>query len=229
MSLAISLKDVCFSYDSDVPVLNIESLSVDCGEKVFINGPSGSGKSTLLNIISGVLSPTSGELSILEHNPNKLSNGDKDKLRGDNIGFVFQSFNLIPYLTIYENILLPIKASKIKRLKVANKLDEEINRISTHLKIKDFLHKRVTELSIGQQQRVAVARALIGDPEIIIADEPTSSLDEDVTDSFMKLLIEEHEKKKFTLVFVSHDRRLAKYFDREIALLDINNGVKKND
>ena len=229
MSSAIQLENVKFSYDKEHVILNIKSLLIEQGEKVFIYGPSGSGKSTLLNLMAAVASPNSGSVTILGENESELSNVEKDRLRGDYIGFIFQSFNLIPYLTIYENILLPLKSSQKKRSKVHNIINKEIQRISLHLNINELLHKRVTELSIGQQQRVAVARALIGDPEIIIADEPTSSLDEEVTDSFMQLLVDEHKKKKFTLIFVSHDRRLTKFFDREISLSDINDGVCKDD
>jgi putative ABC transport system ATP-binding protein len=179
--------------------------------------------------MAAVLSPNSGGVTILGKKESELSIVEKDRLRGDFIGFVFQSFNLIPYLTIYENILLPLKSSQRRHSKVKNRINKEIQRISKHLNINELLHKRVTELSIGQQQRVAVARALIGDPEIIIADEPTSSLDEEVTDSFMQLLVDEHKKKKFTLIFVSHDRRLTKFFDREIALSDIHDGAFRDD
>lgn len=228
MKTSMSLRNVEFSYNKKQRVLSISDLSVLVGEKVFIHGPSGSGKSTLLNLIAGVLSPDSGSLMILGNNTCQLPMGKKDKLRGDHIGFVFQNFNLIPYLTIYENILLPIKSSTIRAAKIKDKIDIEIRRIARHLRIDAYLDKRVTQLSIGQQQRVAVARALIGNPEIVIADEPTSSLDEEVTDSFMQLLIEEHLEKKFTLIFVSHDKRLAKFFDREISLLEINRGAKFN-
>ena len=221
MISAIVLKDINFSYDEEI-ILNIPSLSIKRGGKVFIHGPSGSGKSTLLNLIAGVIKPNFGSVSILGKNLGLLADHEKDRYRGDHIGFVFQSFNLIPYLTIFENILLPLKSSKIRFCNIRDNINNEIHRISDHLKIRDLLSNKSTDLSVGQQQRVAVARALIGNPEIIIADEPTSSLDEDITASFMKLLIEEHKEKNFTLVFVSHDKSLAKYFDREINFNDIN-------
>jgi len=222
LSSSISIKDLEFSYPSSGPILNIADLEIKQSEKVFIHGPSGSGKSTLLNLMAGVLSPTQGQVTILGKPIGTLGQGQRDTLRGDHIGFIFQSFNLISYLTIYENILLPIKTSKLRASKLEKNTDEEIKRLAKHLKLEEYLHKQVTQLSVGQQQRVAVARALMGSPEIVIADEPTSSLDEDVTDSFMKLLLEEHESRKFSLVFVSHDKRLATYFDREIALSEIN-------
>lgn len=222
MNNAISISDLCFSYKKKYQILNIPSLQIKEGEKVFIYGPSGSGKSTLLNIMAGVLAPTKGNISILGQNLSDLSQGTRDILRGNHIGFIFQNFNLISYLTTYENILLPLKSSKHRYLKIKDKVFAEISRIAKHLELDEFLDRPVTKLSIGQQQRVAVARALIGGPEVIIADEPTSSLDDEVTDSFMKLLLEEHKEKSFTLIFVSHDKRLAKYFDRQISLLEIN-------
>ena len=225
MNPSIEMKGVRFSYNGKEQILSIQNFSVLPGEKVFIYGNSGSGKSTLLNIISGVLKPNEGHISLLGQDVGKLSLGKRDRFRGDHIGFIFQSFNLIPYLTIYENILLPLKTSAKRNSKVRENLNKEVTRITKNLKIDSFLDKRVSELSVGQQQRVAVARALMGSPEIIIADEPTSSLDESVTDSFMNLLLEEQSNKKFTLLFVSHDKRLARYFDREISLSEINSRV----
>ena len=200
-------------------------MTVLTGEKVFIYGPSGSGKTTLLNLIAGILISQSGSLVILDKNIMALPSGARDSFRGDHIGFVFQSFNLIPYLTIYENILLPLKSSTKRLANAGDNVDGEIKRLADHLEMEKFLNKRVSQLSIGQQQRVAVARSLIGNPQIIIADEPTSSLDEDIANRFMQLLLAEHEKKQFTLLFVSHDKRLARFFDREIALAEINKGL----
>ena len=225
MSYSIEINNLQFSYRDCELILEIPFLTINKSEKVFIYGASGSGKSTLLNLMAGVIVPTSGEINILERNISRLSPSERDKIRGDHVGFIFQSFNLIPYLTVYENIILPLKTSKLRRFKSRNNVDREIKRLTSHLKLQDHLEKRVTQLSVGQQQRVAVARALVGSPEIVIADEPTYSLDEGVTDSFMKLLLEEHQRSKFTLLFVSHDRRLAKYFDREISLLDLNKRI----
>ena len=219
---SIKIKDLKFSYKKNEVILDIPILVINKNEKVFIHGPSGSGKSTLLNLMAGVLTPTLGEVTILGKNLALMSQSEKDKMRGDHIGFIFQNFNLISYLTIYENILLPLKSSKLRTSQLDRNISEEISRLAENLKIKDYLHKRITQLSVGQQQRVAVARALIGGPEIVIADEPTSSLDEDVTDSFMQLLLEEYKKKKFSLIFVSHDKRLSKYFERKIFISEIS-------
>lgn len=219
------LENLSFSYLPGKEILKIKELSISKGERVFIHGPSGSGKSTLLNLLAGVLSPSEGTLKVLGEDFGTKSIGEKDRFRGDHIGFVFQSFNLIPYLSIRENISLPTLASKERKSRIKSSINEEIKAITDHLGLSSFLDKQVSQLSIGQQQRVGVARALIGSPEIVIADEPTSSLDDDVTDSFMKLLIEEQEKKNFTLVFVSHDRRLEKHFNKTLSLKDINGAV----
>lgn len=218
---SVEIESIKFSYQEGVDVLNIDSLSIEQGERVFIHGPSGSGKSTLLNLLAGVLTPSSGNIKILDRKLNDLSVSSRDRFRGDHIGFVFQSFNLIPYLTIKENISLPYKVSKVKKSKISN-IDEETLKIAKHLKIDSFLDQKVSRLSIGQQQRVGVARALIGNPDIVIADEPTSSLDDEVTDSFMNLLLEKQKESGFTLIFVSHDKRLEKHFSRTISLSEIN-------
>lgn len=223
MEHTIKLKDINFSYNDKNQILNVRNLEISKGEKIFIYGPSGSGKSTLLNIISGVISPQSGSVTLLNQDIKDLTVSQRDAFRGDNIGYIFQSFNLIPYLTVKENIILPLKTSKAKREKASKNLEAEVIRLLKHLALEEHIDKKASELSVGQQQRVAVARALIGSPEIIIADEPTSSLDEEVTESFIQLLLAEQEVKKFTLVFVSHDKNLSKFFDRNISLNEINN------
>ena len=222
---SILLKDLKFSYKSQghipsPPVLNIDKLEILSSEKVFLYGPSGFGKSTLLNIIAGVLEVQTGHVEVLGTNLHDISQGARDHLRGENLGYIFQLFNLIPYLNIRENIILPCLINKKRSLGVDfyAQADELINLLG----LKDHAEKNVTDLSIGQQQRVAAARALIGNPKLVIADEPTSSLDEKNTSEFMDLILSEWEKRKFTLLFVSHDTALKKYFPRTISLPDIN-------
>lgn len=222
---AIYLKNLKFSYKSTsknaTPViLNIEELEILAGEKVFLYGPSGHGKSTLLNILAGVLEVEKGEVFVLENHLQNISQSARDHLRGENIGYIFQIFNLIPYLNIRENILLPCLINKKRGADIDfyGQADELIKQLD----LIEHEEKNVMELSIGQQQRVAAARALIGNPKLIIADEPTSSLDEKNTSDFMNLLLNEWEKRKFTLIFVSHDSNLKKYFPRTISLPDIN-------
>lgn len=222
---SILLKNLKFSYkqlkDKPAPlVLNIDTLEILSGEKVFLYGPSGHGKSTLLNVLAGVLEVKTGNVEVLGVNLHEISQGERDHLRGENVGYIFQIFNLIPYLNIKENIVLPclINKNRAKGIDFNIQADELINTLG----LTDHAEKKVTDLSIGQQQRVAAARALIGNPKLIIADEPTSSLDEKNTSEFMNLLLSEWEKRKFTLVFVSHDTGLKKYFPRTISLPDIN-------
>lgn len=217
---AIELKRCQFAYRPHSPqVINIEQLEIKNGEKVFLYGPSGHGKSTLLNLVAGVLKPTSGELLVLGHNMNDLSSSKRDQFRGEKIGYIFQIFNLIPYLSIKENIILPCLVNKKRSDQDYEKQAEEL---VDALGLRDHVHKKVTDLSIGQQQRVAAARSLIGDPKLVIADEPTSALDEKNTKEFMELLLSLWQKKGFTLLFVSHDERLKAYFDRTLSLSEIN-------
>ncbi len=218
---AIEIKEIEFSYPSSIkPIIKISEMNVALGERIFLFGPSGYGKSTLLNLLSGVLDCKFGELTVLGKNLSKLSQRKKDQLRGLEIGYIFQIFNLIPYLNLKENIVLPCMINK----KRAHGLDfnKQADELISILGLSNHLNKPVTDLSIGQQQRVAAARALIGHPRLIIADEPTSSLDEKNTEDFMNLLISEQEKRKFTLIFVSHDERLKKYFNTTISLPSIN-------
>lgn len=208
-------------------VLEIEQFRVDRGELLFVMGPSGSGKSTLLGILTGILLPQRGEVEVLQHRITRLNGVSRDRFRADYIGYIFQMFNLIPYLSVTENVILPCQfsaARKKRALLQASSLSEEALRLLGHLNLKDpeLLKKPVVELSVGQQQRVAAARALIGDPELVIADEPTSSLDSDHREAFLRLLFDECRRSGATLVFVSHDPSLAPFFDRVVELNKIN-------
>jgi putative ABC transport system ATP-binding protein len=218
MKNAISLKQVQFAYEK-TPVLDIEQLEIEANTSVFIHGPSGSGKTTLLNLLTGVLLVDQGQLSVNGFEYKNFSQGKRDKYRGKNIGYIFQQFNLIDYLSVRENILLPLKLNKIEKKK--NPTDQ-LKRLAQVLKIDQFLESMPSHLSIGQQQRVAVARALMIEPELIIADEPTSSLDDEVTEDFMDLLMELKKEHQFTLIFVSHDKRLERYFDSSLRLDELN-------
>jgi putative ABC transport system ATP-binding protein len=202
-------------------------LQVARGERIFIHGASGSGKSTLLSLLAGVNPPSGGEVQVLGEALGRLSGAKRDRFRSDHIGFVFQLFNLIPYLSVLENVTLPCRFSHRRRhkaLQSGNSLDAEAMRLLQHLDMADdaLIHRPVTELSVGQQQRVATARALIGAPEIIIADEPTSALDSDMRQAFLRLLFQECGATGSTLLFVSHDRQLEPMFERHVALHEIN-------
>lgn len=220
---SISIKNLKFSYNgqkNNPLVLNINELEIAKEEKVFLYGPSGHGKSTLLNILAGVLEIKEGEVEVLGNNLHSLSQSARDHLRGENVGYIFQIFNLIPYLNIKDNIILPCLINKKRAAGID--FHAQADELIKTLGLTEHAHKNVTDLSIGQQQRVAAARALIGNPKLIIADEPTSSLDEFNTSEFMNLLLSEWEKRKFTLVFVSHDSNLKKYFPKTISLPEIN-------
>lgn len=222
----IDLQKVEFRYSSAKKLtLNINHFSLDQGEKVFIYGPSGCGKTTFLEVLSGVLVPQKGSLTILNKNIVQLSPKQRDEFRAAHIGYIFQSFNLIPYLNIFENITLPLYLSAHRRLQVPHsKEKEEAKKICASLGILEFLDKPVNELSVGQQQRVAVARALLGKPELILADEPTSSLDQDHREKFIELLFSVANEHRTSILFVSHDRSLQSLFDRSVSLPDINHG-----
>lgn len=226
----IAVNQLRFRWQAAQPdVLNIDQWQVKPGERVFIRGASGSGKSTLLALLAGVAVPQSGDILVLNQAVNRLSASARDHFRSHHIGFIFQQFNLIPYLSLVENVILPCHFSSRRRAKAlqnGGSLDSEALRLLQHLGLTDsrLLSRPVTELSVGQQQRVAAARALMGQPELLIADEPTSALDSEMREVFIELLFEECAATNSTLLFVSHDRQLEQLFDRHLLLSDINQG-----
>ena len=227
-SECIRLTDVSFHWPTNTEaIIDIPSLSVQNGEKLFIYGRSGSGKTTLLNLITGVLSPDEGEISILREQLPEKKSAERDQYRADHFGIIFQQFNLIPYLSVIENIMLPCLFSYRRQCRIVQKhltVAQESKRLLTSLGLDEtnIANRNITELSTGQQQRVAAARALLGTPEIIIADEPTSSLDADAKHGFLTLLFEELQRSNSALVFVSHDRSLATEFDRVLSFDELN-------
>jgi putative ABC transport system ATP-binding protein len=227
----LDLKDVCFSWkNSGRELFNLPELLVKQHDHVFLQGPSGSGKSTLLALVGGILVSESGTLKVLGTEIKSLSSSARDSFRVDHIGFIFQLFNLLPYLSIEENVMLPLCFSKLRAKRAGRtKIDQvnEAHRLLKSLDLGEQLAEKspVTELSVGQQQRVAAARALIGNPELIIADEPTSALDADLRHSFLELLFSECKKAGSTLLFVSHDSSLSELFKRKISMDEINNNV----
>jgi putative ABC transport system ATP-binding protein len=204
-------------------VLEVPELRIDRGERVFIFGPSGSGKTTLLGVLAGVLAADAGSVRILGSDLAVMSAGARDAFRAEHVGYIFQMFNLIPYLTVVENITLPCKLNRRRRARLGRVAPEDAAEVlANRLEIGDHLHAPVTELSVGQQQRVAAARALIAAPELVIADEPTSSLDADRRTRFLELLFEICRDAGSTLAFVSHDRHLLPLFDRGLSLPELN-------
>lgn len=225
----IDIEALRFAWKGGAPVLDIASFRMAAGERVFLRGPSGSGKSTLLGLIAGVLQPQSGRIHVLGEDMASLAASKRDKLRADRMGVIFQMFNLVPYLSVTGNVLLPLRFSAARRKAAGNDPQAEAHRLLARLGLEDtdLLNRRVSDLSVGQQQRVAAARALIGSPSLVIADEPTSALDADARDRFINLLSEEVERSAASLLFVSHDASLARLFTRSADLTEINRaGVK---
>ena len=223
----INLKNVTFKWhkNDNAPTLSISELMIKKGQHVFLHGPSGSGKSTLLALLGGINTATSGDVVILSQNLNTQSNTKRDAFRADHVGTIFQNFNLLPYLTPLENVVLGCQFSKIRQrqaLKHSTTLTKEAKRLLNALGLSEQQYnKNVAELSTGQQQRVAAARAFIGSPELIIADEPTSALDTQNRESFIKLLFEQAKYSNSTLMFVSHDESLKPLFDRSVDLISL--------
>lgn len=219
---AIHLQNLVFGYDHRTPVLRVDELIVEMGKRVFLYGPSGCGKTTLLGLITGVLQPQQGSCMVLGKEMTKMSMSARDRHRGSQMGYIFQSFNLIPYLTVRQNVALPCQVHEERRKHiVAPTVTKEVERLVQRLGLEAFLDRNVKKLSTGQQQRVAIARAVIGKPRLVIADEPTSSLDTDRQQAFLELLFEVCDEAQTTLVFVSHDRSLMQRFDERIALSEV--------
>ena len=199
----------------------IPKLEIGRGEKVLLLGESGSGKTTLLSLICGFLSPISGDIFLNEQKLNDLKANKKDQFRSDNIGIIFQQFNLLPYANVIDNITLPLYFSKNRDGRVTNHRETALNLCRSLQLSESTIAMQANKLSVGQQQRVAVARALIGNPSLIIADEPTSSLDASTQKKFLDLMFRQIEEHKSTLLMVSHDSSISNYFDRTINIKDI--------
>jgi putative ABC transport system ATP-binding protein len=220
---AVALQDVRFSYPGGAAVLDIPELRIVRGERVFLHGPSGSGKTTLLGLLAGVLTPGAGRVTVLGEDLGALSGPARDRFRAAHVGYVFQMFNLIPYLSVRDNITLPCRISRLRRARLNGAdPDAEATRLAARLDLNGLLDQSVTALSVGQQQRVAVARALIGAPELVVCDEPTSALDSDRRERFLELLFASVVASGSTLLFVSHDLSLAPRFGRTISLSAVN-------
>ncbi len=222
VELAVSLRGVQFSYRAGKKILDIPQLDIAAGERVFLFGPSGSGKTTLLGLLTGVLTAQQGNVGILGRDLAKMSGSQRDAFRGSHLGYIFQLFNLIPYLSVMENITLPCRLHEDRRKRLKGSMDSEARAIAKRLGIDGLLQENVVNLSVGQQQRVAAARSLMGAPELIVADEPTSSLDFDHRERFIELLFDCVAQSRSTLLFVSHDRSLMPMFSRTLSLPDVN-------
>lgn len=226
----IELKQLEFRWpDAARSLLNIEQFSIQRGERVLLRGASGSGKSTLLSLIAGIHSPLPHQLQVLGYDMGSLSQRQRDKLRANEIGYIFQQFNLLPYLSAHANVLLAERFSSARRKRLdhaATSHAEQATALLLQLGLsKTDIMRPAHQLSVGQQQRVAAARALFGAPALIIADEPTSALDAEHRDNFIEVLFAACKQFDTTLLFVTHDASLAPHFDRSVELAEINQAV----
>lgn len=217
---AISITNLNFTWPgAEQPTLEIPELQVACGEAVFLRGASGSGKSTLLSLLAGILPAPADSVSILDTDLARLSARKRDRFRAEHIGIVFQQFNLIPFLTVGQNLRLAARFTGRSGKEVEDRSVELVESLQLHT---DLLERQADQLSVGQQQRVAIARAFINNPELILADEPTSALDADAKDHFVKLLLSIRESTDCAIIFASHDNSLAELFETRVVLADIN-------
>ena len=212
--------------------LDLDHFSVASGESLLLTGPSGSGKSTLLSLLCGVVTPSQGQVVILDTEMTALSAVERDRFRAEHFGIIFQMFNLLPYLSILDNVLLPLSFAKGRRAKILSAggtPQAEARRLlaSLGLDADRFANQPAASLSVGQQQRVAAARALIGAPEIVVADEPTSALDRNRQQEFLDLLFHDVGAAGASLIMVSHDENLAPRFDRVLPLEEIAKAVEE--
>ena len=214
----ITMSNVTKSYHvgrEQVTALNDVSLESGEGEYIVVTGPSGSGKSTLLYTIGGLLTPSNGGVNVNGFDVYDLSQRHRAKFRRDNVGFIFQNFELLPYLTALENVMLPLSLDGVDAVDQFEWGIEALERVGLGKR----LHHKPDELSGGEQQRVAIARGLVNEPNILLADEPTGNLDQKTGDGIMSLLSELHEDGQ-TIVFVTHDKSRARVADRVIEMID---------
>lgn len=218
--MLLSINNLRFHYPDDSKVvLDIPQWFLGGGEHAFLHGPSGAGKSTFLKLLAGLLVPSDGSITMLGQPLQSLRSGQRDKWRARHIGFVFQQFNLVPYLSGRDNVRLAAHFGAGGK----GDVDTATAALLTSLGLPEKLHRKpAEELSIGQQQRVAIARAMINQPELLIVDEPTSALDTKNRDLFMALLREQLAENNTALIFVSHDLSLANGMTRVESLADFN-------
>ena len=223
----LRITDLRYAWPGQPELLAIPRFELQPGEQLFLYGPSGSGKSTLLNLVAGTLVARHGRVELAGRDLAALPAGARDRWRADHVGIVFQQFNLLPFLPMIDNVLLPCRFSARRRERALHRdpgLADAARRLLAQLGLDrpGLLQRPVGELSVGQQQRVAAARALIGAPELVVADEPTSALDADARDDFLRLLFAECGAAGAALLYVSHDHSLRPRFARSEDLLALN-------
>jgi putative ABC transport system ATP-binding protein len=226
VSLVLAAQELRFGWPgAGRPCIELEHFEVATGDTVFLHGPSGCGKSTLLSLLAGVLIADAGQVRLLGHDWARLPGAARDRARVAHVGYIFQQFNLLPYLSVLDNVLLPCRFSA-RRLAQASRDGSPRAQAGALLAqmglAPELWLRQAMQLSVGQQQRVAAARALIGHPEVVIADEPTSALDEERREAFLDVLLAACRQHGSALVLVSHDRRIAGRFGRQLLLPEIN-------
>ncbi|MHB1391647.1 MAG: ABC transporter ATP-binding protein [Clostridia bacterium] len=215
----IKLKNISHTYKNgyvEENALNNISLELEEGKVYAIMGASGSGKTTLLNIIGGIITPTSGEVYIDGVSIVSLNEKMRGLLRLEKVGYIFQSYNLLPFLTVEENIFLPVRLMKKGIKPLLGTYEYLLKELGIAEKKKSYIY----ELSGGQQQRVSIARCLLAGPKVVLADEPTGNLDSQNAENFMNLLTRTSKKNKITVVLVTHDKEVAKHADKIINIKD---------
>lgn len=218
----IRLDEVQFGYGRRL-VLDVPRLWIEQGSSVLLRGISGGGKSTLLGLLAGVLLPGKGSVEVAGQALQAMRGAARDRFRADHLGVIFQQFNLLPFLSVRDNIALGLRFSRLRSERISGSVDAEIVRLLRALQLDPALmQRRAGTLSVGQQQRVAAARALIGRPALLLADEPTSALDRDAATAFLQLMSAQCQAAGTTVLVVSHDDSLQSLFDRTIALSEIN-------
>ena len=210
----IEITNLNFSYGEDQFRMHIPDLTIKDGEKIAIIGPSGTGKTTLLNLLSGILTPSSGQIRIDDLDITIFGFEDRQDLRMVKMGLVFQEFELLDYLTVIDNILLPYRITPIHELSIS--VRKRAERLASDVGLSDKLKRYPNKLSQGERQRVAVCRALLTEPSIIFGDEPTGNLDPKNRDHVISILFEYCDQTKAPLLVVTHDSELIERFDRTI-------------
>lgn len=218
--MTLKIENLRFRYPKQTQdLLSVDRFEIAPGEKIFLFGPSGAGKSSFLELVAGIQKAQAGQIEVCGRDLTPLSESERDAHRARHLGFIFQSFNLLPFLTVDENIRL---GTSFSRERAAAVRPGDVEHLMDKLGLAGFSSRRAGDLSVGQAQRVAAARALLGRPELLLADEPTSALDHDHREAFLRLLFDLASESKQSILFVSHDRSLASLFDRTVDLSEFS-------
>jgi len=215
----IMVNEVTKAYEmggNQVLALNNLTLRIDDGDFLAITGPSGSGKSTLLYTVGGLLTPTKGDVTVDDMSIYKLTSRERAKFRRENVGFIFQSFELLPYLTAFENVMIPLYLAGVSSIEQETAAQEALEKVG----LASRAYHKPTELSGGEQQRVSIARGIVSNPTILLADEPTGNLDQKTGNEIMQLLCRLHAKDELTVIVVTHDAAIAERANRRVEMID---------